>query len=212
MSEYNIDYETCSKMHKIFIESQKTNKALFGFKKEYQKFIEEYKTNITYYPKEEIYVLETFVDLHRYGMVAIPFEYKGIPITVKFESRPHLKNRGLEIMQLDVNKHTLLTPNKVVLNKAEETTVFKRDGSSILVPANEQMELDLHNVIGVKASDFNLVFRNHKDKTIENIKKRDDSLQALYYYMNFEVGDWVGVTQHNDLTFYDAIYDDEQYD
>ena len=115
-------------------------------------------------------------------------------------------------MNINVNEHTLLTPNKVVLNKNEDTTIFKRDGSNIILPANEQMELDLHNVVGIKASDYNLVFRNHKDKEIEKIKKTEGSLQVLYYYMNFEVGDWVSVTQHNELTFFDAVYDDSQYD
>lgn len=114
--------------------------------------------------------------------------------------------------QIDVSKHILLTPSDIVLNKAEDTRVFYRNGSNVVVPANEQTELNLHDVVGIKASDFNLVFRNRKDKEIEKIKKREDSLQALYYYLHFNIGDWVGVTQHNDLTFFDAISDPDQYD
>jgi len=31
----------------------------------------------------------------------------------------------------------------------------------------------------------------------------------LYYFLNFTIGEWVEVFQHNKLTFFDAIYADE---
>lgn len=115
-------------------------------------------------------------------------------------------------MSIDLSKHTLLTPSEVVLNKQDDTTIFYRNGKQLIVPGGEQVELNLHDVVGIKANDLNLVFRNHSDKRIDQIKKQEDSLQALYYYLNFNIGDWVGVTQHNEVEFFDAVFDDDQYD
>ena len=99
----------------------------------------------------------------------------------------------------------MLTPVNVVLNKKEQTIVFRRDGSSITVPQGHQMKLDLKEILGIKSAEINLVFENKTTEEIEAIKKDKRSLQAFYYFLNFNIGSWVKVEEVNDLNFYEVV-------
>ena len=115
-------------------------------------------------------------------------------------------------MTIDISKYRLLTPAKANYNIDEDIKVFMRNDSEevITVPAGENFEVDLSTIRGIQTSDFNLAFKNHTKDVIKDYTEREDFLQALYYFLNFSIGEWVEVFQHNKLTFFDAIYADDE--
>jgi len=114
-------------------------------------------------------------------------------------------------MTIDISKYRLLTPAKANFNIDEDITVYLRgeDEEVIKIPAGESSEVNLVDIRGIQTTDFNLAFKNHAKEIIKDYTEREDFLQALYYFLNFTIGEWVEVFQHNKLTFFDAIYADE---
>jgi len=119
-------------------------------------------------------------------------------------------------MTIDISKYRLLTPAKANFNIDEDISIYMRGGDEevIKIKAGDTAEVNLFEIRGVQTSDFNLAFKNHTKDAVKEFTEREDFLQALYYFLNFNIGDWVEVFQHNKLTFFDAIYadDDEQPD
>ena len=113
---------------------------------------------------------------------------------------------------IDISKYRLLTPATATLNiEEEDIMVYMRNSDDIIkVPAGDTREVNLFEIRGIQTTDFNLIFRNHDEADIKAFQEREDFLQALYYLLNFTIGKWVEVFQHNKLTFFDALYADEE--
>lgn len=111
---------------------------------------------------------------------------------------------------IDIRKYKLLTPSTATLNLDSEITVYFRNDEVETLPANCTDTIDLTEVIGIKSEDFNLIFRNRSKEYIEKAKRSEDFLQSFYYLLDFEIdGSWVSVSQHNELSFLDAVYSDQ---
>jgi len=94
----------------------------------------------------------------------------------------------------------------VTLNVEEGLVLYYRNGNIVEIEKDCSSKIDLREISGAQNQDFNLVFTNREDAFVEECKKSENWLQALYCIFNFEVGIWVEVQEFNALEFLDAMY------
>ena len=196
-------------MEHILIMSVAMNRYLNSFKKEYKEFLEDTNAQLVYEQTLNTFVLEVLYT-KEIKRVAIPFYFKGVPIIVKPTNRKYktIKKEG-KLMNIDTSQHILVTPTNVVLNKDEPVVLYKYDGSILNIPANEQVELNLTEYKGIQTTDFRIALTNHSPKKIDEIKEDPKAVRALYYFMGFEINNWTGAEELDELAFFDRMSRDD---
>ena len=98
-------------------------------------------------------------------------------------------------------------PNENLASKYSK----KSEGDTVI---DSDYKIDLKTIAGLHCEEYKLTFHHIPENKIEEYQNdpAESWIHGLYHFINYVVSGWVEVKEHNELSFYDAIYSESEDD
>ena len=129
-------------------------------------------------------------------------------------STKNLMCHNIGTIQCDTDPVKLFFKDETILTifpTEQEAIRYKEKNPGENVSFETDYRVDLKDLIGITCQDFYISFYALPEDEIDSYHTDPEEkwFHALYHFINYEVSGWVGVKEHNELTFYDNIFSDD---